>query len=33
MYAIEVVDEAGEGIFYPRWELRQPFVVVRIQPD
>jgi hypothetical protein len=31
MYAIEAVDEAGVGRFYPDLDLRQPFVVTRVQ--
>jgi hypothetical protein len=30
MYAIEAVDEAGRGSFYPDLDLRQPFVVTRV---
>jgi hypothetical protein len=33
MYAIEVVDEAGAGQFYPDWEVRQPFVVIKVTSD
>ena len=32
MYAIEAVDAAGAGSFYPDLEVRQPFVVVRVHP-
>ncbi len=32
MYAIEAVDLAGSGSFYPDLEIRQPFVVVRVKP-
>jgi hypothetical protein len=31
MHAVEAVDQAGEGMFYPHWALRQPFVAVKIQ--
>ena len=31
MYAIEAVDEAGRGSFYPDLDLRQPFVVTQVK--
>jgi len=33
MYAIEVVDEAGAGQFYPDWESREPFVVIKVSSE
>jgi hypothetical protein len=32
MYAIEAIDSAGAGRFYPDLDVRQPFVVTRVQP-